>query len=64
MRKPQARLLRPQEYAMIAAEEFGWKCESCNKFTEEGVEGRYCRYCAEYWEDVRNGLFDRYDNDA
>ena len=30
-------------------------CRSCTKIVE--VPG-YCRHCADYWNDVRNGLWD------
>lgn len=33
-----------------------WTCETCNTMTE--CEGPYCRACAAYWQDVRDGMFD------
>ena len=44
-------------HAQAEAEEVrGWTCQTCSTMTDN--EGPYCRYCASYWEDVRNGLFD------
>lgn len=36
----------------IAVTEQTWRCQSCDKFIEEGETGPYCRYCRDYWEDV------------
>jgi rubrerythrin len=38
-----------------------WHCRSCNKIFEQNEEGPYCWACRTYYEDVRNGLFDRDD---
>lgn len=46
---------REIELEIIEAETL--KCRSCDTIVE--VAG-YCRHCADYWEDVRNGLFDDY----
>lgn len=49
------------EAKRIALEELdevrSWKCESCDTLIET-ENSRYCRACAAYWEDVRNGLFE------
>ena len=42
------------EYAEVRL----WYCETCDAMIEDRVAGPYCKSCAAYWEDVRNGLFD------
>lgn len=36
-----------------------WQCQTCSAPADEGSS--YCRYCAMYWEDVSNGLFEEKD---
>lgn len=45
------------EYDEIASAEREWVCASCEKFIEENAGPTYCRYCGQYWDEVRNGLF-------
>lgn len=40
-----------------ALEDRALTCESCNAPAEE--TGPHCLSCRLYWEDVRNGMFDR-----
>lgn len=43
--------------AEIEAEEAGkWLCKSCDTFVE--ADGDHCRACAQYWQDVSDGIFD------
>jgi hypothetical protein len=46
-----------REAEIEAAEVRTWTCETCDTMTEP--DERYCLHCKLYWEDVRNGLFDR-----
>lgn len=37
-------------------------CSTCDKYIEEGMEGKFCRSCKMYWDDCANGLYD-YDEE-
>lgn len=42
-----------------------WQCATCPSpldEVEDGGDGRHCRSCRSYWDDVRNGLFDKFDD--
>lgn len=51
--------LNLQAAATEAAEVKAWTCKTCDVMVE--AEGDYCRACAQYWQDVENGIFDDQD---
>lgn len=38
------------------AEVKSWTCKTCDAMVQR--EGAYCDACAQYWIDVKNGIFD------
>lgn len=38
------------------AEVRSWTCQTCDVMVQR--EGAYCDACAQYWVDVKNGVFD------
>lgn len=36
-------------------------CDTCDNPADETTEP-YCVHCASYWQDVREGLFDEYED--
>lgn len=57
--KPLPKLVK-REVITEAAESRNWHCSSCDKMIEDGIEGLYCRSCADYWKDVSTWR-DQYD---
>lgn len=39
-----------------AAEVKSWTCQSCDVMVEE--DGEHCAACRQYWNDVRDGMFE------
>lgn len=53
---PTTKAMRRRAARLEAADASTWKCETCETIIESG---KHCRPCGSYWEDVRNGLWDR-----
>lgn len=47
-----------REAAREGADAQSWQCASCDRMIEDDSTAPFCRDCASYWEDVRNGIFD------
>ena len=45
----------------IADDERSWVCATCNTMIEVDGE-KYCRTCKMYWDDVKAGAFDDYED--
>ena len=55
-RKERAKNRRIEIAAKAEVEEVkSWKCRTCETII---LEGQFCSSCQQYWDDVRNGVFD------
>lgn len=46
-----------------AEEAARWQCRSCDRpISPDDEYAPYCLHCGSYWQEVENGLFDRFYN--